>query len=113
MFEKILKGPESEGKEKHVPYLEAGERKSGGHRVKVIVGKETPHPNTTEHHIAWVELYGEEKNGQVIHLGRTEFGPGYTGPNTRFHVDITRFKAFHALSYCNVHGVWQNRIELN
>jgi len=112
MFAEIVKGAEAEGKEKHVPYLEAGGRKSGGSRVKIVVGKEVGHPNTREHHIAWVELYGEKKDGQVIALGRAEFAPGYSGPNARFHLDITQFRAFHALAYCNVHGLWQNRIEV-
>ena len=77
-----------------------------------MVGKETPHPNTIEHHIAWIELFGVKKDGQVINLGRCGFAPSFTNPNVSFHVPVDQFKAFYALSYCNIHGVWQNSIEV-
>ena len=80
--------------------------------VRVIVGKGTPHPNTVEHHIGWVELYGVKKDGQVINLGRAAFAPVYTAPNVRFQVSVEEFKAFHALAYCNIHGVWENSVEV-
>ena len=114
-FKDILKGKEDEGKEKHVPSIEIG--KGRGEKqvdiVRVFVGKEVPHPNTVEHHIVWIELYGIRKNGQVVDIGRVDIGPVYTNPNVRFQVnDIGSFKAFCALEYCNVHGVWQNCIEV-
>ena len=36
----------------------------GGFTVTVSVGKEIPHPNTTEHHIRWIKLFfkGEGEN---------------------------------------------------
>ncbi len=80
--------------------------------VRVVVGKEVPHPNTTEHHIAWIELFGVKKEGQVICIGRATFGAGYANPNARFQVPIADFKAFCALAYCNIHGLWQNSIEM-
>jgi superoxide reductase len=109
-FADILKGPETEGKEKHVPVIEVGEH-GGAEMVHVITGKETPHPNTTEHHIAWIELYGIKKDGQVINLGRSAFAPVYTSPTGWFRVPVTEFKAFCALSYCNIHGLWSNYLE--
>jgi len=110
-FGDILKSPESEGKEKHVPVMEVGEH-GGADMVHVIVGKETPHPNTVEHHIAWVELYGVKQDGQVINLGRAGFAPGYASPSSWFRVPIAEFKAFCALSYCNIHGLWGNCLEV-
>lgn len=112
-FDEILKGSESEGREKHVPTIEIGRGRGGGDVdiVRVVVGKDVPHPNTVEHHIAWVELYGVKKDGQVVDLGRTLFAPGYTNPNARFQVPTPEFKAFCALAYCNIHGVWENCIE--
>jgi len=110
----ILKTADVEGKEKHVPVIEVGKGKgeAGADIVHVIVGKEVPHPNTVEHHIAWVELYGVKKEGQVISLGRAEFAPGYTTPNVRFQVPVDQFKSFCALEYCNVHGVWENCVDV-
>ena len=57
-FGDILKGEEAEGKEKHVPVIEIdkGRGKEGVDIVRVIVGKDVPHPNTMEHHICWIEL---------------------------------------------------------
>ena len=114
-FAEILKGADAEGKEKHVPTIEiitehAGEKVS---LVHVLVGKETPHPNTVEHHIAWVEVFGIKKEGgQVVDLGRAEFGPAVTSPNVSFHTQLDDYKAICALSCCNLHGLWQNCIEI-
>lgn len=113
-FGGILKGKEIEGKEKHVPIIEVGKGKgeAGADIVHVIVGKEVPHPNTAEHYIAWIELFGVKKDGQVIDLGRSAFAPSYTNPNVRFQVPVEQFKAFCAVSYCNIHGVWENCLEI-
>ena len=45
--------------EKHVPVIEAQDKikKGEASKVTVTVGKEIAHPNTTEHHIAWTELF--------------------------------------------------------
>ncbi len=113
-FAEILKGAEVEGKEKHVPVIEIdkGRGEAGEDIVRVIVGKEVPHPNTVEHHIVWIELFGVKKDGKVVNLGRAAFGPSYTKPNVRFQVPVSEFKAFCALAYCNIHGLWQNCIEV-
>lgn len=113
-FADIVTSPEAEGKEKHVPFIEVGKGKGegGADIVHVVVGKEVPHPNTAEHHIAWVELFGVTGGGQVIDLGRSAFAPTYTEPNVRFQVKVDDFKAFYAVSYCNIHGVWGNSLEV-
>ena len=113
-FGDILKDATAEGKEKHVPFIEimTGHGSEANDLVHVVVGKETPHPNTIEHHIAWVELFGVKKDGQVISIGRTDFAPSFTNPNISFHAPVDQFKTFYALSYCNLHGVWQNSLEV-
>jgi superoxide reductase len=113
-FGDISKGKEAEGKEKHVPIIEVGKGKgeAGVDIVHVVVGKEVPHPNTVEHHIAWIELYGVKKDGQIIDLGRSAFAPSYTNPNIRFQVPVEQFRAFCAVSYFNLHGVWENCSEI-
>lgn len=105
----IVKTASSEGKEKHVPVIEVvkGHGSDGADLVSVVVGKETAHPNTIEHHIAWLELFGIKTDGQVVTLGRAEFGPSLTSPRAAFQVAAADFKSFAALSYCNVHGLWQ------
>ena len=113
-FQNILKNTQSEGKEKHVPVIEIGKVKGedGADIVHVVVGKETPHPNTVEHHIDWIELFGVKKDGQVIDLGRSAFAPAYTNPNVSFQIPVADFKTFCALAYCNIHGVWENYLEV-
>ncbi len=114
-FQNLVKGKENEGKEKHVPVIEII-REHGEEQldmVRVIVGKDVPHPNTVEHHIAWIELYGVMKDGQVVNIGKVDLTPVYTKPDMGFRINgIDDFKAFCALEYCNVHGVWQNCIEV-
>jgi superoxide reductase len=108
-FADILKSPSEEGKEKHVPTIEVDK---GTNTVSVIVGKEVPHPNTIEHYIVWAELYGVKQEGQVISLGRVTFAPSYTSPNAVFTVPVDQFKSLCALEYCNIHGLWQNCVEV-
>ncbi len=114
-FSEIIKEKESEGKEKHIPTITIDKgHKEGTDIVRVVVGHEEEHPNTIEHHIAWIELYGVKKDtGQVIALGRATWAPFYSNPNVRFQINqITDFKGFHALAYCNIHGLWTNDLEI-
>ena len=55
-FEELIKKADWKN-EKHVPTIDIVEKKPGLVTIKATVGKEIPHPNTTEHHIAWIELY--------------------------------------------------------
>jgi len=82
--------------------------------VRVVVGHQEAHPNTVGHHIAWIELYGEKKdNNQVFHLGRAAWVPVYSNPNVRFQInELHNFKTFHALAYCNIHGLWGSSLEI-
>lgn len=114
-FSEIIKTGKDEGKEKHVPTMTIDK----GHKedvdiVRVVVGHEEPHPNTVENHIAWIELYGVRKDDdQVISLGRAACTPVFSNPNVRFQINQIRdFKAFHALAYCNIHGLWANSLEV-
>lgn len=45
--------------EKHVPVIECPEQVNASEffPVKVTLGKEITHPNTTEHHIRWISVY--------------------------------------------------------
>jgi len=110
-------------KEKHVPVIEAPDKGKKGEALKVAVsvGKEIPHPNTTEHHIAWVEVYflpdGEKFPNQIAQCGFTAHGSSAQGPNTSTLYTspdiVCSFKSdksgtLLASSYCNIHGLWQN-----
>lgn len=109
--------------EKHIPVIELqGEVKKGEFfKVTVSVGKEIPHPNTTEHHIRWMEVYfladGEKFPYQIGKFEFTAHGESTQGPNTSTiytHPQvICSFKTdksgtIFASSYCNIHGLWQS-----
>ena len=114
-FSGIIKTGKDEGREKHVPTITIDKgHKTGKDIVRVVVGHEVAHPNTSEHHIAWIELYGVKMAGdQVIHLGRAAWAPVHSNPNVRFQINqIDDFKSFHALAYCNIHGLWSGVMEL-
>ncbi len=113
--------------EKHVPVIEIKGTPEAGKpvTVEVSVGKEIPHPNTTAHHISWIEVYflpEGEKFPQLI--GKYEFsahGAGLQGADTggvyTEPIVVTTFKTekpgkILALSYCNIHGLWEGEAEL-
>jgi superoxide reductase len=114
-FGALFKGEKDEGKEKHVPHMELDKGyKKGMDIIRVVVGHETPHPNTVEHHIGWIEVYGVLKaNDQVMLLGRATWAPVHSNPNVRFQInEIGEFKSFHAVAYCNIHGLWSNSLDV-
>jgi superoxide reductase len=125
-FKDLLQGADWK-QEKHVPVIEAPDKIKKGEffKIAVSVGKEIPHPNTTEHHIRWVEVYflaeGEKFPYQI---GRFEFaahgesiqGPNvgtiYTKPEAGCSFKTEKSGTIMAISYCNIHGVWKNATEL-
>ncbi|MDD5747019.1 MAG: class II SORL domain-containing protein [Candidatus Omnitrophica bacterium] len=109
--------------EKHVPVIEAADTvaKGAGLTVTVSVGKEIAHPNTTEHHIAWIEVYFLPSGEKFPYLvARVEFaghGASVQGPNTStvftppsvtLAVKTEKSGTLIAASYCNIHGLWES-----
>jgi len=113
--------------EKHVPVIECPAKVKGGESfsVRVSVGKEIAHPNTTEHHIRWISVYfhaeGEKFPYQVGHFEFSAHGESTAGPNqgpvyTNHEVTaslkITKPGTIYALAFCNIHGLWQSSREV-
>jgi len=113
--------------EKHVPVIEAPDKIKKGEvfKVTVSVGKEIPHPNTTEHHIRWIELYflpqGEKFPYQIAKFEFAAHGESVQGPNTSTiyanPLVVTSLKTdksgtILASSYCNIHGLWQSALTI-
>lgn len=113
--------------EKHVPVVEVPSDIKAGEpiTINVSVGKEIPHPNTTEHHISWIDVYFlPEGESFPYHLGRCEFlshgastqGPDtstvYSEPTTSVSLKTEKPGQLIATSHCNIHGLWTNSIEL-
>jgi len=109
--------------EKHVPVIEVkGPVKKGGpFQVQLSVGAEIAHPHTTEHHIRYIQLYFKPEGEKfIIHLGSFNFeahGESPEGPNAGSAkcepkviatATVEKPGELVALSYCNIHGLWDN-----
>jgi len=113
--------------EKHVPVIDCADaiKADDLFEVKVTIGKEIAHPNTTEHHISWITLFFLPEGEKFPHqIGRYEFGAhgaSAQGPNTSTvytHHAITSWMKTSkpgnliAVSMCNIHGLWQSSKEI-
>jgi len=114
-------------KEKHVPVIDVPKKVNKGEMcmVMVSVGKEIPHPNTTEHHIRWISLYflpeGEKFPYQIGKFrfcahGESTQGPNtssvYTNPEVETSFKTDKSGTLFAVSFCNIHGLWENSQEI-
>ena len=81
--------------EKHVPVIECSDSVNADDvfEVKATLGKEVAHPNTTEHHIRWIQVFFQPEGEKYTYqLGNFEFtshgewaeganqGPAYAEP---------------------------------
>lgn len=109
--------------EKHVPVIECDDavKADAAFGVKVSLGKEIAHPNTTEHHIRWIELYFQPEGAKApFQIARFEFtahgegvdgpnqGPVYTNSEGCASMKTSKPGTLLALAYCNIHGLWQS-----
>jgi superoxide reductase len=107
--------------EKHVPVIDSPDQviAEAVFQVQVTIGKEVAHPNTTEHHISWVELYFlPEGEKFAVEIGRFEFGahgeavkganqgPVYTHHQVTVWMKTAKPGTLYATSLCNIHGLW-------
>lgn len=114
--------------EKHIPVIEALDtiKKTGLLNITVTVGKEIPHPNTSEHYIAWVAIFflpkGEKFPYQIAKIdyyshGASTQGPGtstiYTQPVVTCSFKTEKPGLIMASAYCNIHGLWESAKELS
>ncbi len=109
-------------KEKHVPVIEILDADSGeGVSVKVSIGKEIAHPNTTAHHIVWMELFFQPDGGKFpyqvaliefnAHGASTEGADTstvYSNPEATVRFKTEKSGTVYASSCCNIHGLWEN-----
>jgi superoxide reductase len=113
--------------EKHVPVIECPDQVKADEmfEVKVTLGKEVAHPNTTEHHIRWIQLFFKPEGDKFPYqVGIYEFtahgesvdgadkGPVYTNHAVVTSLKIKKPGVLHATSLCNIHGLWENSKEI-
>jgi superoxide reductase len=109
--------------EKHVPVIECPDSVSAGQifEVKLTIGKEVPHPNTTDHHIRWIALYFKADGDKFTYeIGHYSFdahgesaagpdkGPAYTDHSVTARLSVNKPGVLFASALCNIHGLWQN-----
>ena len=114
-------------KEKHAPVIECVAEVKAGETLHVTlsIGKEIAHPNTTEHHINWIELYFHPEGDKFpFQLGHFDFtahgeagtgpntGPAYTQPEAQVAVKLAKSGVLYATSLCNIHGLWASAQEI-
>lgn len=113
--------------EKHVPAIDCpGEVKAGEpFEINVVVGKEIPHPNTTEHHIQWIQVFYKPHDDKFTYdLGYFSFnahgasgagpnqGPAYTDPAISVKCKLEKPGTIYAIEQCNIHGLWQSEFDI-
>ena len=113
--------------EKHVPVIECLDAVKSDEKfeIKVSVGKQIAHHNTTEHHIRWIQIFFQpEGDKHSYQFGNFEFtahgesiqganqGPAYTEPEAQATTVINKPGTIYALSFCNIHGLWENSKEV-
>jgi len=108
----LIKTELEEGKEKHVPVIELSDCAECAEKVVTItVGKQVPHPNTIEHHIKWISLYGV-KDRRAVHVATFSLGPTFGIPTVSVQVNVDVFIELIATEYCNIHGLWEGSLKL-
>lgn len=71
------------------------------------MGKEVPYPNTIEHHIKWIALFGV-KNDVAVHVATVELELTFGVPTVAVDANLGDFSGLVAVEYCNIHGLWES-----
>ncbi|MGI6595637.1 MAG: superoxide reductase [Elusimicrobia bacterium] len=113
-------------KEKHAPAIDILEKETDKKvKIEVSVGKDIAHPNTSAHHIVWIDVYFLPEGSKFPYqIGRYDFlahgasieGPDtssvYTEPVVQLTMKTSKGGTIFASSYCNIHGLWESSLEL-
>lgn len=110
--------------EKHVPAIDCSDHVKADDMfpVKVTLGKEIAHPNTTAHHIRWISVYfhpeGEKFPYEIGHFEFSAHGESAQGPDTStvythhevsLSMKTSKPGVIYATALCNIHGLWQSQ----
>lgn len=115
LVDTIIPPAEEMGKEKHVPIIDSpsSAKMNEPFEVTITVGKTVPHPNTTAHHIKWIQLVAEEAGSKYVkELASVEPGPTYAKPTITVPVMLKKKSTLYALEYCNIHGLWDYSVQV-
>jgi len=106
--------------EKHVPVIHAPEKVKAGESfdLKISIGDAISHPNTLEHHISWFKVFFHAEGGKFpVELATFNFTAhgedgNFTEPVGLTSVKLNKSGTLYAISYCNIHGVWESSQEV-
>lgn len=106
--------------EKHVPVIHTPDKVQAGEKfeLKVSIGDAIGHPNTLEHYIAWFKVFFHPEGAKFpVEIASFNFaahgeGESFTEPVGATTVKLNKSGTFHAVSYCNIHGLWENTKEI-
>ncbi|MFZ5946286.1 MAG: class II SORL domain-containing protein [Bacillota bacterium] len=118
-FKELMQSGDWKG-EKHVPVIQCPDSVTANEafELKALIGEAIPHPNNLEHHISWIKVFflGEGKKFPVelANFTFTPHGEGdiFTEPLGAARVKVPSSGTILALSYCNIHGLWENSKEI-
>ncbi len=119
MLHETIKSGDWKG-EKHVPVIivEGDLKKGEAVKVKVDIGEEIAHPNTLEHHIAWIKVFFKgDKAAAPVEVASAEFRAHgelgvFTEPVAKLEFTPEESGTIYAMSYCNIHGLWENELKI-
>ena len=98
--------------EKHIPNIKLPDNIKVGEEfeIEITVGDKVPHPNTIEHHIKWIQLFAEIKGRTYnpVHIATFNLGPTFAEPKLKVKIKLEKSSNIIAMTYCNLHGLWQN-----
>jgi superoxide reductase len=114
-FKELMQSGDWKG-EKHVPVINCPDKVKANQafELKVLIGEAIPHPNTLEHHISWIKVFfladGKKFPVELATANFTAHGEGeiYTEPEAIAKVKVPSSGTILAMSYCNIHGLWEN-----
>ncbi|MFC4804822.1 class II SORL domain-containing protein [Filifactor villosus] len=115
IFNDFIKSGDWKG-EKHVPVINCPDTFSKDEvtEVSLSIGDAIAHPNTPEHYIAWFKLFFIPEGGKnIIELADAKFSAhgetnSFSEPKAVVGVKLPSSGKLVALSYCNIHGLWEN-----
>lgn len=107
--------------EKHVPVIHLPKEVRGGEefQIRVSIGDEVKHPNNLEHHINWIKVFYFATEGkfpvEIATFNFTSHGEDgvFTEPVGLTNVVIDKSGFIYAMAYCNIHGLWESKEEIN
>jgi superoxide reductase len=95
--------------EKHSPVITAPKNIKAGEpfEVQIEIGR-VAHPMERAHYINWLQLFADE-----IPIATVSFQPVVSRPEATLTVILEKATTLRVLESCNLHGVWESRLDIS